>query len=208
MPPDGGADAEDECDGNGDRQDCDDRTRASLHLPLGGWGGHAQTIWQGMFHLPRAASTFPVSRPLPPDSTLERMPLNVKSRSRSFVLAISALLVIEAGCGPQIVTTNVPAPAPSTESQRDTSKRLPPPPPPPTTIPQPVAPAVASAAERMARHATVRLVADTTTVTKHERQMLPLLVAAAREMHGIFWEQPIGPRDSVLSTTTEPSQRT
>ncbi len=159
-----------------------------------------------MFHLPRAASTFPVSRPLPPDSTLERMPLNVKFRS--FALAISALLVLEAGCGPQIVTTNVPVPAPSTESQRDTSKRLPPPPPPPpTTIPQPVAPAVASAAERLARYATVRLVADTTTLTKHERQMLPLLVAAAREMHGIFWEQAIGPRDSVLSTITDASER-
>src|SRR5260221_11914472 len=97
MCPDGGADAKDEGDGNGERQERDDRTRTSLHLPLGGWGGPRMTIWQGMFHLPRAARTFPVPRPLPPGSTLERMPLNVTFAA--FGLAISCQLVQQAGSG-------------------------------------------------------------------------------------------------------------
>ena len=79
---------------------------------------------------------------------------------------------------------------------------------PPVTMPQAPARSLASPAERLAKYATVRLQADTTKLTKHERQMLPLLVDAAREMHDIYWQQVIGPSDSVLSRITDPTLRT
>lgn len=62
-------------------------------------------------------------------------------------------------------------------------------------------------AERLARYTTVKLEADTARLTARERRMLPLLVDAAREMHGIYWEQAVGPRDSVLSAITDPTAR-
>ena len=62
-------------------------------------------------------------------------------------------------------------------------------------------------AERLARYTTVRLAPDTTVLTRRERRMLPLLVSAAREMHGIYWIQAVGPRDSVLGTITDPAAR-
>src|SRR4029079_5704777 len=74
----------------------------------------------------------------------------------------------------------------------------------PTTVPVTPAPAIAGPAERISKYTVVRLQADTTSLTKKERQMLPLLVDAAREMHGIYWEQVIGPRDSVMSKITDP----
>ena len=76
--------------------------------------------------------------------------------------------------------------------------------PPPVTMLASVAPSLATPAERLSRYTTVRLQADTSTLTVHERQMLPLLVDAAREMHGIYWQQVIGPRDSVMRAISDP----
>jgi hypothetical protein len=56
----------------------------------------------------------------------------------------------------------------------------------------------ATPAERLSRYTTVRLAPDTTGLTRWERRMLPLLVDAAREMHGIYWTQAFGNRDSLL----------
>jgi len=79
----------------------------------------------------------------------------------------------------------------------------------PTPTPLPVTPTATleSPAERLARYTTVRLVADTSTLTPRERRMLPLLIDAAREMHDIFWVQVIGPRDSVLGSIRDSSTR-
>ncbi len=74
----------------------------------------------------------------------------------------------------------------------------------PTTVPVSPAPALAGPAERLSKYTVVRLQADTTSLTKKERMMLPLLIDAAREMHGIYWEQVIGPRDSVMSKISDP----
>ena len=74
----------------------------------------------------------------------------------------------------------------------------------PTTVPARIAPALATPAERLGRYTTVRLQADTTVLTRKERQMLPLLIDAAREMHGIYWAQVIGPRDSLMATISDP----
>ncbi len=80
---------------------------------------------------------------------------------------------------------------------------------PPAANPMPVNPplTLASAAERLARYTTVKLQADTATLTKNERKMLPLLIDAAREMHEIFWQQSIGPSDSVLSRISDPAAK-
>ena len=75
---------------------------------------------------------------------------------------------------------------------------------PPNAPPAMIAPSLATPAERLGRYTTVRLQADTTSLTARERQMLPLLVDAAREMHGIYWQQVIGPRDSVLRAISDP----
>ena len=74
----------------------------------------------------------------------------------------------------------------------------------PTTMPPSPSPALATPAERLARYTTVRLQADTLSLTEKERRMLPLLIDAAREMHGIYWTQTIGPRDSVMQKITDP----
>jgi hypothetical protein len=73
--------------------------------------------------------------------------------------------------------------------------------------PAAAAPAIATPAERLARYTTVRLQADTASLTRRERLMLPLLIDAAREMHGIYWVQAVGPRDSVLSSISDPTAR-
>ena len=76
----------------------------------------------------------------------------------------------------------------------------------PSPTPLPVAPArlpTASATERLGRYTTVRLAADTTALRPWERRMLPLLVDAAREMHGIYWTQAFGRRDSLLRGMTQ-----
>jgi hypothetical protein len=64
-----------------------------------------------------------------------------------------------------------------------------------------------SVAERLSRYTSVRLEADTSTLTRRERQMLPLLVDAAREMNGIFWMQAYGDRDSLLRAITDAPTR-
>ena len=75
----------------------------------------------------------------------------------------------------------------------------------PTTLPISPAPSLATPAERLSRYTTVRLQADTSSLTARERRMLPLLIDAAREMHGIYWQQVIGPRDSVMRSITDPA---
>ncbi|HET9011420.1 MAG TPA: M20/M25/M40 family metallo-hydrolase, partial [Gemmatimonadaceae bacterium] len=72
---------------------------------------------------------------------------------------------------------------------------------PTTPTPLPVNPPqlqAATPAERLGRYTTVRLAPDTTSLTRWERRMLPLLVDAAREMHGVYWTQAFGSRDSLL----------
>ncbi|MDB4882113.1 MAG: Zn-dependent hydrolase [Gemmatimonadetes bacterium] len=77
----------------------------------------------------------------------------------------------------------------------------------PTPIPTTPAATLASARERLARFTTVRLAADTASLTRNERRMLPLLIDAAREMHGIYWMQAVGSRDSVLASIKDPDAR-
>ncbi len=62
-------------------------------------------------------------------------------------------------------------------------------------------------AERVQAYATVRLSADLAALTPTERQMIPLLIEAARQMDAIFWLQAYGDRDALLKTVRDPHTR-
>lgn len=62
-------------------------------------------------------------------------------------------------------------------------------------------------AQRLARYTTVKLVADESKLTPKERQMLPLLIDAARTMNDIYWVEAYGNRDSLMRTITDPVVR-
>ena len=60
-----------------------------------------------------------------------------------------------------------------------------------------------SMASRIAEYSTVKLTADTSSLTAKEKQMLPLLIDAAKAMDPIFWEQTWGSRDSLFATVND-----
>ncbi len=56
---------------------------------------------------------------------------------------------------------------------------------------------------RMAAYTTVKLVPDTSALTAKERQMLPILIEAAKAMDPIYWQQTWGSRDSLISQVSD-----
>ena len=56
-------------------------------------------------------------------------------------------------------------------------------------------------------YTTFRLTADLSSLSDKERQMIPLLIEAAREMDSIFWIQAYGKRDSLLATLDDEALR-
>ena len=123
--------------------------------------------------------------------------------SSARLAAFSAMVAQTACFGSPVVTTSAPIPPPVSTVPRAAPPQVTTPP----TIPLSPAPSLATPEERLARYTTVRLQPDTTRLTGHERQMLPLLVDAAREMHAIYWEQSIGPRDSVMRAISDAASR-
>lgn len=65
----------------------------------------------------------------------------------------------------------------------------------------------ATVAQRMAKYTTVKLTADTSALTANERQMLPLLIDAARAMDDVFWREAYGDPAPLLSSMTDPVMR-
>jgi hypothetical protein len=61
--------------------------------------------------------------------------------------------------------------------------------------------------EELAKYTPVRLTADLSGLSAKERQMIPLLIDAAREMDDIFWRQACCARDSLLSSIADPTVR-
>ena len=59
--------------------------------------------------------------------------------------------------------------------------------------------------KKLAQYTTVRLTTDLAKLTDRERQMLPLLIDAARSMDAIFWRQAYGNRDSLLRSVKDPA---
>ena len=62
-------------------------------------------------------------------------------------------------------------------------------------------------ARKLARYTPVRLTADLSALSERERRMIPLLIAAAREMDTIFWRQVYPERDSLLPTLRDSATR-
>ena len=119
------------------------------------------------------------------------------------LIACTAIVAQAACFGTPVVTTSAPTPPPVSPAPPMAPPQVTTPP----TIPMSPAPSLATPADRLARYTTVRLQPDTTHLTRHERQMLPLLIDAAREMHAIYWEQSVGPRDSVMRTMSDSTSR-
>ena len=59
----------------------------------------------------------------------------------------------------------------------------------------------------MSAYTPVHLVTDTTRLTPKERQMLPLLIDAAKTMDTIFWQQSYGSRDSLMKSVSDTAIR-
>jgi len=57
------------------------------------------------------------------------------------------------------------------------------------------------------KYTTVRLTTDMAQLTEQERQMLPLLIEAAREMDRVYWKQAYGNGDSLLASIDDPELR-
>ena len=77
----------------------------------------------------------------------------------------------------------------------------------PTPLPVKPAQIGPSVADRLSRYTTVKLEPDTSTLTRRERRMLPLLIDAAREMNGIYWMQAYGDRDSLMRAISDAPTR-
>jgi len=58
-------------------------------------------------------------------------------------------------------------------------------------------------AGRMSTYTTVAIEADTAALTVKERQMLPLLIDAAKAMDPIYWQQAYGSRDSLFAMVSD-----
>ena len=60
---------------------------------------------------------------------------------------------------------------------------------------------------RTSEYTTVALTADTSALTPKERQMLPLLIDAAKAMDPIYWAQTYGSRDSLIAQISDAGVR-
>jgi len=58
---------------------------------------------------------------------------------------------------------------------------------------------------RLDQYATVQLTADLTQLTAQEREMIPLLIAAAQQIDEIFWWQAYGDKAALLATVNDPA---
>jgi hypothetical protein len=59
--------------------------------------------------------------------------------------------------------------------------------------------------KKLAQYTSVPLTTNLSKLSDHERQMIPLLVDAARAMDAIFWHQAYGDRDSLLKGISDPA---
>lgn len=61
--------------------------------------------------------------------------------------------------------------------------------------------------QRLASYEKVKLTTDVNQLTQKEKQMLPLLIEAARVMDDLFWLQAYGNKDSLLNATADEATR-
>ncbi len=61
--------------------------------------------------------------------------------------------------------------------------------------------------ERLAQYTTVKLTTDVKALTEKERQMIPLLIEAARIMDDLFWVEAYGDKEALLASIEDPEVR-
>ncbi len=59
----------------------------------------------------------------------------------------------------------------------------------------------------LSKYTTVRLTTDTAALTDAQRQMIPLLIEACRQMDEVFWQEAFGDREQLLSSIEEDGLR-
>ena len=65
-----------------------------------------------------------------------------------------------------------------------------------------------SESERLlGKYTTVRLTADLSVLSDHERQIIPLVIEAAQAMDRIFWKEAYGDRSELLDSISDPGKR-
>ncbi|NML22895.1 Zn-dependent hydrolase [Pseudoflavitalea sp. G-6-1-2] len=62
-------------------------------------------------------------------------------------------------------------------------------------------------AQRLAGYAPVKLTADLSSLTEKEKQMIPLLIEAAKIMDDLYWQQSFGNKDSLLNSIKDSAAR-
>lgn len=60
---------------------------------------------------------------------------------------------------------------------------------------------------RLAKYTPIRLTTDLSVLSEQERQMIPLLIDAAKEMDAIFWQQAYGNREQLIGNIEDPDVR-
>jgi hypothetical protein len=69
--------------------------------------------------------------------------------------------------------------------------------------------AIGHVQKHLTGYATVKLTTDLSQLTDKEKQMIPLLIDAAKIMDTLYWDQSYGQRDSLLNAVTdEPTKHT
>jgi hypothetical protein len=61
--------------------------------------------------------------------------------------------------------------------------------------------------QRLAKYTSVRLSTDLSGLDDNHRQMIPLLIDAAKEMDALFWEQAYGDKDALLASIEDEGAR-
>ena len=61
--------------------------------------------------------------------------------------------------------------------------------------------------QKLAQYTPVRLTADLSGLSERERQMIPLLIDAARQMDTLYWQEVYPARDSLLGAIQDPDTR-
>jgi len=77
----------------------------------------------------------------------------------------------------------------------------------PSSVAAAVPPSNATPAERLAKYTTVRLEPDLSALSERERQMIPVLIEAARAMDEVYWIQVNGDREQLLRSIRDPAAR-
>ncbi len=70
-----------------------------------------------------------------------------------------------------------------------------------------VDPDAPSISQKVGQYANFRLTTNTTSLSENERKMIPLLIEAAREMDGLFWQQAYGDKVMLLENIEDDDLR-